>query len=128
MQSKHLKQELLQLDAGKRIQFIVVFGSVAAGRANALSDVDVAVYYQGTPEERFQFRKKMLGTLPEKVDVQIFQDLPVAVQKEVLSGKVLYYQDFQFMFDEYLKVIQEYDFFEKHQREYFAVLEANNGT
>ncbi len=41
----------------------------------------------------------------------------------------VYYQDFQFMFDEYLKVIQEYDFFEKYQREYFAVLEgADQGT
>jgi len=124
MQRERLKQELLQLDTQKRIQFIVLFGSVAEGRANHLSDIDIAVYYSGTSEERFQFRRRALGALPEKVDVQIFQDLPLVVQKEVVGGKVLYYRDFQFLFDECMKVIREYDSFKKYQDEYFAVLEA----
>ncbi len=129
MSVRNITRKLLELDTGKRIQFIIVFGSVAERRANALSDIDVAIYYEGTPEERFRFRLKAVSTLPENVDIQIFQDLPVAVQKEVLNGEVLYSKNFQLTFDEYLKVIQEYTFFEKYQNDYFAALEgAESGT
>lgn len=124
LQPHLLRKELLQLDQQKQIKFIVLFGSVAEGRANKLSDIDLAVYYGGTPDERFQFRKKALGLLPKRIDLHIFQDLPLAVRKEVLRGKLLYYQDFQFVFDEYMKVIREYDSFEKYQNEYVAALES----
>ncbi len=123
-----IKQKLRQLDTHHRIQFIILFGSVAAGKATPLSDVDIAIYYEGTPEERFRFRMTAAGSLPDNVDIQIFQDLPVAVQKEVIGGEVLYCQDFQLMSNEYLRVIQEFDHFEKYQNEYYAVLEAVYAT
>lgn len=123
-----IKQKLLQLDTHQHIQFIILFGSVAKGQALPLSDIDIAIYYEGTPEERFRFRMTASGTLPDNVDIQIFQDLPVAVQKEVIEGKVLYCQDFQFMSNEYLRVIQEFAHFEKYQNEYYTVLEAAYAT
>lgn len=106
MLPKNIKKKLIALDKEKRIQFIILFGSVADGRDNSLSDVDIAVFYKGTPRERFEFRMKVLGALPGKCDVQIFQDLPISVKKEVIKGKVLYSRDFQFIFDEYIKVIR----------------------
>src|SRR3989338_3455797 len=106
MLPENIKKRLIGLDKGKRIQFILLFGSVAEGRDGPLSDVDVAVYYKGTPKERFAFRMKVLGELPEKCDVQIFQDLPIVVKKEAIKGKVLYSRNFQFIFDEYMDVIR----------------------
>lgn len=120
MDTTAITEKLLALDHEHKIKFMVLFGSVARGKETPLSDIDIAIFYQGTPQERFKFRIKASGNLPDNVDVQIFQDLPLAVQKEVLAGKALYYDNFQFIFDEYIKVIKEYDSFEKYYKEYFS--------
>lgn len=119
-----IKQTLFKLDKKKRIRFIILFGSVAEGRQTPLSDIDIAVYYEGNEDERFKFRVTASGNLSDKVDLQIFQDLPLTVKKEVIAGKILFYQDYQFLFDEVMKVIKEYEFFEKYLNEYYAVLES----
>ena len=119
-----IKQTLLKLDKKKRIKFIILFGSVARGKNNPLSDIDIAVYYDGNKEERFKFRVTALGNLSDKVDLHIFQDLPLTVKKEVIMGKIEYYDDYQFLFDEALKVIKEFEFFEKYLNEYYAALES----
>ena len=103
----------------KKVRFIVLFGSYASGKQTPLSDIDIAVYYDGNKEERFKFRIKASGSLPDKVDLHVFQDLPVLIQKEVLSGKILYYKDYQFTFNEYMKVIKEFNLFEKYYNEYY---------
>lgn len=118
-----IKQTLLKLDQKKRIKFIILFGSVAEGRETPLSDIDIAVYYEGNEDERFRFRITASGNLPDKVDLQIFQDLPLTVQKEVIAGKILFYQDYQFLFDQALKIVREYEFFERHRKQYYAAYE-----
>ncbi len=119
-----IKQTLLKLDKKKRMKFIILFGSVAKGKSNPLSDIDIAVYYDGSKDERFKFRVTALGNLPDKVDLHIFQDLPLTVKKEVITGRILFYQNYQFLFDEVMKVIKEYEFFEKYLNEYYAALES----
>ncbi len=119
-----IKQTLFKLDKKKRIKFIILFGSVAEGRQTPLSDIDIAVYYEGNKDERFKFRVTASGNLSDKVDLHIFQDLPLTVRKEVIAGKIIFYQDYQFLFNEVLKVIKEFEFFEKYLNEYYAVLES----
>ncbi len=119
-----IKQTLLRLDKKKRIKFIILFGSMATGKNTLLSDIDIAVYYVGNEEERFRFRVTALGNLSDTVDLHIFQDLPLTVKKEVIAGKIVYYDNYQFLFDEALKVIKEFEFFEKYLNEYYAILES----
>lgn len=114
-----IKETLLKLDRKKAIKFIILFGSVAKKTNNSLSDIDLAVYYEANPKERFSFRIKALGELPDKVDLHLFQDLPLTVQKEVLAGKLIYYTDNQFVFSQFMKIIKEYGSFEKYYDEYF---------
>ena len=118
-----IKQKLLDLDKKKRIKFMILFGSYAAGKQTPLSDIDIAVYYDGNKEERFRFRLHALGELPKNIDLQIFQDLPLPVKKEILSGKVLYSEDYQFTFDQFIAVIKEFSSFEKYYLEYLSQLE-----
>ncbi len=107
------------LDLGKgRVKFIVLFGSHSTGKATPLSDLDLAVYYRGTAQERFKFKIKALGELPGKIDLQVFQDLPLTVQKEIINGKVLYYENYNLIFEEFMKVIRDYNSFEKYYLEY----------
>ena len=117
-----IKKMIIALDKKKKIRFIFLFGSVAEQRNTPLSDVDIAIYYDDSAVERFNFRKKVSGFLPDLLDVQIFQDLPLAVQQEVIKGKVVYCDDREFMISTCIRVVREFSSFEKYYRAYLDPL------
>jgi predicted nucleotidyltransferase len=84
-------QKIREVD--KEAKFIVLYGR-SLSRRGRLSDIDLAVGYDGDKEERFKFRLEAWGELENEFDIQIFQDLPVYIKGEVVrTGKVLYYRD-----------------------------------
>ena len=108
---------------GDRIAFIALYGSVTKNRDTPLSDIDLAVFYEGNKEERFKFRMSVLGRTGDEFDVQIFQDLPLYIQKEVISyGKLLYYKEYNVVFDIYINVIKIFDDFKRHLNLYLSYL------
>ncbi|HLC19465.1 MAG TPA: nucleotidyltransferase domain-containing protein [Candidatus Nanoarchaeia archaeon] len=117
MDVRSIVSQLRKLDTKHRIKFILHFGSSAIGKSTPLSDVDIAVYYEGTKEERFRFRMKAGGHLPDKADVHIFQDATLTVQKEMLQGKVVYAGDEDLLYNENFRVIKEFNRFEKYYNE-----------
>lgn len=112
------------LDTKKRIKFILLFGSAAQGTNHILSDVDLAIYYAGTKRERSDFLQRVYGVLSQKIDVSIFQDLPLAVQREVISGKLVYCVDDNLMTNEFVRVVKSYRYYGPHLKTYFNALEA----
>ncbi|HID60828.1 MAG TPA: nucleotidyltransferase domain-containing protein [Hadesarchaea archaeon] len=105
------------------MQFIALYGSSLKERSK-LSDIDLAVYFDGTREERFYFRAIASGELSDKFDVQIFQDLPLYMRGEVVkNGKLLHYKDYDFLFDVCLETIRAYEGFEKYLKLYYSSLE-----
>jgi predicted nucleotidyltransferase len=121
---KELVRKIQDLDTSKRVQFIVLFESQAQQTANALSEIDIAIYYNADKKQRFAFQKLVAGALPTKVDVKIFQDLPTLVKNEVLKGNILYYQDYEFLIEQFVGVIKEYRYFEKYFEMYWDELRA----
>ncbi len=119
---RRFKHELQMLPSSirKKIRFAVLFGSHAEGKATPLSDIDIALYYEGTPNERFSVRSKGLFRLPDYFDIQIYQDLPLFVQKRVLRGKVLYAPDKRFVYEVAYDTIKQYDDFRKYLQDYLA--------
>ncbi|MBS3138442.1 nucleotidyltransferase domain-containing protein [Candidatus Woesearchaeota archaeon] len=117
MNIKSIVSQLRKLDTKHRIKFILLFGSSATGKNTPMSDIDIAVYYEGTKEERFRFRMKASGHLPDKADVHIFQDVPLTVQKEMLQGKVVYVGDKNVLYDKNFRVMKEFNRFEKYYNE-----------
>ncbi|MEG3223989.1 MAG: nucleotidyltransferase [Methanobacteriales archaeon Met13] len=104
-----------------RVMFIILYGSSSRGEARLDSDVDLAVYYQGSVEERFQFRMEVLGELyHDYYDVQIYQDLPLYVKMEVLPGEVLYKKDNTFLYDVAYQTIQEFEDFKPYYFDYIG--------
>jgi len=99
---------------GKKIKLIILYGSFAEGKQTPLSDIDLAVYYDGTKEERFKFRMKILGNVNDKFDIQTFQDLPLYVKKEVLKGNVIYCKESRFIYELERRTSKEFDDF-KHR-------------
>ena len=107
-----------QLDRDKKVQFIILYGSAASGGFGKTSDIDLAVGYAGSARERFEFRKRVLGELGEKFDVQIFQDLPVYVRMQVLKGRVLYMKDARQLHDIAYDTIKEFGLFKRRFLDY----------
>lgn len=106
---------------GAKIRFIVLYGSAAKGVSTTLSDIDIAVYYDGDKQERFDFRVKILGRVGSKYDIQTFQDLPLYIQNDILStGKVIYYRDFKDIFNIFMKTIREFEDFKPRLKLYYS--------
>lgn len=116
----HFTNVLRSMPQFSRVKFAMLFGSQAEGKATPLSDIDIAVYYEGDKRERFAFRLRLMSKLPEHFDIRIYQDLPLYIQKSVLRGKVLYAQDEAFVYDVAYDTIRRYEDFEKGYYEYLA--------
>jgi len=97
------------------VRFILLFGSVAEGRAGPASDIDLAIYYEGDQEEASLFRFQCLTALGSfRYDVTIFQQLPLYIRIRTLRGKVGYCPDPSFLYDVAWDTIKEYNAF-KHR-------------
>lgn len=115
---KLLMQKLRERDDFDRVKFVILFGSQANGKAGPMSDYDFAIYYDGNSDERYNFRKEILGRVPEKFDVHVLQDLPLYVQKEVLKGKVVYAENLTFVYDMAYEIIERFEDFKKYYYDY----------
>lgn len=104
-----------------RVKFVILFGSQAEGRANKMSDYDFAVYFDGNNRERFDFRISFGGIIPDNFDLQVFQDLPLYVRKEVLKGKVVYTKDMRFGYDVAYETIKAFNDFKKYYYDYIEM-------
>jgi len=119
-------KKLREMPDFDRVKFVILFGSQTNGKANKLSDYDLAVYYEGDARERFKFRIKFGAKLSDNYDIQVFQDLPLYVRKEVLKGKLIYYKDLKFAYDVAYRTIKEFESFKKYYYDYinFKKIEA----
>ncbi len=115
-------KKLKEMPDFNRVKFVILFGSYSSGKENKLSDIDFAVYYDENYDKRYEFRKEILGKLPENFDVQIFQDLPLYVRIEVLKGKIIYGKDISFVYDIAYETIKRFDEFKEGFYDYI-----NNG-
>lgn len=125
MQPDNRIQRALEIIKGRadfdRVMFIILYGSFSRGDSRQDSDVDLAVYYQGSPEERFQFRLDVLGELyDDYYDLQTYQDLPLYVQMEVLKGEVLYQKDRVFLYDTVYQTIRDFEDFKPAYYDYIG--------
>ncbi|MGQ4892633.1 MAG: type VII toxin-antitoxin system MntA family adenylyltransferase antitoxin [Candidatus Njordarchaeia archaeon] len=106
--------EILRI-GGKKVLFILLYGSRAEGYSRQDSDYDIAVYYEGDEQERYKFIINVLETLGEKFDVKTFQDLPLVLRVKALrDGKLLYYRDWNELFKIANRTRMEYEDF-KHR-------------
>ena len=111
----------IQEITGNRLDWVILYGSFSTGEQREDSDIDLCVYVETFKEERFRIRKEILGTLGEKFDVQMFQDLPVYVRIEALKGKVLFCGDISRLNDIAYSTILDYNLFEHSYKLYLGV-------
>lgn len=77
----------------ENIKAILLFGSHVENRATQRSDIDIAVLFKNSLSlsEATAFRIRILGELPEKVDLQVFEHLPQKIKRAIArTHHVLY--------------------------------------
>jgi len=120
-QAKKLVRTLKKVSNFKKIKFIILYGSYAYGKPSKLSDYDFCIYYDDDKKERFDLRIKLLGNLSSNFDIQVFQDLPLYVRKEVLRGKLIYYKDLSFVYDTAYETIKAFNDFKYAYYDYIGM-------
>jgi hypothetical protein len=66
---------------------------------------------------------KVLGRCSNIFDIQSFQDLPLYIQKDIISnGRILYYRDYLETFNVFMKTIREFGDFKPRLDIYYTGL------
>lgn len=118
---RHALKRMRTIEGFENVRFVILYGSIAEGRARVESDIDLAVYYDGERDEAARFRFAVLSELADdRYDIQIFSNLPLYVRTEVLRGKVLYCPDERFLYDVAYRTIREFDDFKHRLYDYIG--------
>ena len=118
---QHALERMKTIPGFESVRFIILYGSVAEGRARARSDIDLAVYYNGERDEAARFRFAALSELADdRYDIQIFSRLPLYLRTDVLRGKVIYCPDERFLYDVAYRTIREFDDFKHRLYDYIG--------
>ena len=77
------------------IKAILLFGSFADNSFTKRSDIDICVVFKTniSLKRATEFRIRVSGRLPEKVDVQVFNILPQKIKKEIARNHKVLYKD-----------------------------------
>ena len=108
------KDVILVDKLSENIKAIFLFGSFADKSYTKRSDIDICVLFKRdlSLREATEFRIRVSGELPNKVDVQVFNVLPLKVKRHIARNhRVLYkikdYDDINFS----IKYLKEEDYF-----------------
>ena len=101
------------------IKAILLFGSFADNSFTPSSDIDICVIFKKdlSLKAATEFRIRVSGNLPEKIDVQVFNILPQKIKKSIaINHNVLYksndYDNLNFT----IKYLKDNDYFARMNR------------
>ncbi|MFH0700871.1 MAG: nucleotidyltransferase domain-containing protein [Candidatus Woesearchaeota archaeon] len=120
-----LRQILNRAKKDPSVLAIALFGSYARQEKN-YRDIDICLFLVPGKYSQLQLSKQKLKYTPEeeKYDVQIFQQLPLYIQKRILKeGKIIYCQDENKLYDLYYRSIQDYELFRPYYEDYLKAVE-----
>jgi predicted nucleotidyltransferase len=75
-----------------KIKKIILYGSILENKITPNSDIDIAVYFSNIDiKEATYFRKRIQGKVDEQINVQVHNNLPQKIKREIdLKGRVIY--------------------------------------
>ncbi len=120
-----LKKIVKEAKKDKRVLAIVLFGSSLKGKGR---DIDICIFLKKkySNHELSKIRLKFLRKTQEKIDIQIFQQLPLYIRIRIFKeNKMLYCKNEDKMYEIAFKTIKEFGFFKKVYQMYLK--EVKNG-
>lgn len=111
---------------------VVLFGSHARGEGSAVSDVDICIFLRPRKYAAAEIHGKRLSyqeVVSDKVDIQVFQQLPVPVRSQILKeAKKILVKDEDELYRIAFETVRELEDFRRHYNEYLAgVMNAAEG-
>lgn len=101
------------------IHTIILFGSRAKGNSAKNSDFDICAILIPNKKITYKERIALENTLPENVDLSLFQELPLNIRKRVFQeGEVLYSKDLYYYLTLGKETDLEYRKYKKFREEY----------
>jgi len=98
---------------------LILFGSVAKGASNALSDIDVCIVLNNPLDLLAMSLKKLEYLSLADYDVSIFQQLPLYIRQRVIKeGKVLFCRNEEYLYELAIRTIREFEDFKPIYYEY----------
>ncbi len=94
-----------------KTEFAILYGSSLGNYHLEKSDIDICLFIDAEKEDLSKIRLELLKKFNDRLDIQIFQLLPLYVQTEVLKGKVLYVRNEERLYEIANKTIEEYEEF-----------------
>jgi len=89
---------ILNDELKKEIKTILLFGSFADNSFTNNSDIDICVVFKKeiSLKEATNFRIRISGQLPDKIDVQVFNTLPFKIKKSIAENHRVLYKSKEF--------------------------------
>ncbi len=95
---------IIRKEAKSNVKAILLFGSYAGGTAIWRSDIDICVVFKKnlSLREATLFRIRVLGNVPDIVDLQVFNVLPLKVKKSIVENHTILFQSKEFREDSFV--------------------------
>lgn len=125
MENLVLKKIIEKAKKDPSVLAVALFGSYAR-QEQSYRDIDICLFLVPKKYSALQLSKQKLKYTPEdeKYDLQIFQQLPLYIQKRILKeGKIIYCQDEEELYDVYYRSIQDYELFRPYYEDYLKAVE-----
>ncbi|MDO8508577.1 MAG: nucleotidyltransferase domain-containing protein [Nanoarchaeota archaeon] len=118
------KKFLTEVKNDKEVIAVLVFGSYARGEQ--YRDIDVCLVLDKKYSNLSMSKKRLhyLSDLPNKVDLHIFQQLPIYIKTRIMKeGKVFLLKNEDRLYEIAIETMKEFDSFEKLYNMYLDKVE-----
>lgn len=105
---------------------VFLFGSVAQGKEQKNSDIDICIVMNRGRYTAFELSQKKMEYLKSfNVDIQIFQQLPLYIRKRIIQeAKMLFCRDEDELYLVVFRAIAEFDDFKHIYYDYLGEVES----
>ena len=87
------KEVILESKWYKKIRKIYLFGSIISKEHNLSSDIDIAVEFDSIDlKEATEFRIYISGRVNDKIDIQVYNVLPLKIRRSIDAEKRVIYE------------------------------------
>ena len=114
-----IKDIVKEISKDKNVVAIYQFGSHGTKKEKKFSDIDICVFTK-------KINKNIILNIAsygnDKIDVSLFDTLPIFIKPNVFKGKPLYVKNKFFVAEKFAKSFRHYQDFKKFEQKYWKTL------
>lgn len=114
-----LDKTVAELKKDQRVTAAYRFGSYQTKKFTPLSDVDICLFVKDA-DKKTLLELSSYGS--DKIDISLFDHLPIYIKPEVFRGKPLFVKDRFFVAEKFASSFRSYQDFKRYQQSYWKAL------